>query len=190
MVEFIEKGHLYLYDDLYIIPSVTQILQKMFPDKYKNVPDDILKRKSKYGTQLHKYIEEYEKGIITTTLNYIQEASFNQYIKLKDKYNIEVLEQEQIVHYKDIYAGTFDMIAEVNGKRYLIDIKATAKLDKEYLSCQLSLYEKAYLYLHSGKKFDGLACIWLPKKDLGQFVEIERKSEKEIKDLLKKCDVI
>lgn len=71
------------------------------------------------------------------------------------------------------------MIAKVNGKKYLIDIKTTAKLDKEYLSWQLSLYEKA-----KGEQFDGLACIWLPKKELGQFVEIERKTRNEIKKIL------
>lgn len=178
MVEFLEKEHIYLVDGI-IVPSVTQILEKIFPDKYKDVPKEILKRKASYGSAMHKYIEQYEKGIITTSLNYIQGASFNQYIKLKDKYNIEVLEQEQIVHYRLIYAGTFDMIAKVNGKKYLIDIKTTAKLDKEYLSWQLSLYEKA-----KGEQFDGLACIWLPKKELGQFVEIERKTRNEIKKIL------
>ena len=178
MVEFLEKEHIYLVDGV-ITPSVTQILEKLFPDKYKGIPEDVLQRKASYGSVMHKYIEQYEKGIITIDLNYIQEASFNQYIKLKDKYNIEVLEQEQVVHYRRIYAGTFDMIAKVGKKKYLIDIKTTATLDKEYLSWQLSLYEKAY-----GKQFDGLACIWLPKKDLGQFVEIERKSRNEIKKLL------
>ena len=187
MVEFIEKGHLYLYDDLYIIPSVTQILQKMFPDKYKNVPDDILKRKSKYGTQLHKYIEEYEKGIITTTLNYIQEASFNQYIKLKGKYNIEVLEQEQIVHYKDIYAGKFDIYGKINNEIALFDIKTTAKVDMEYFKYQLNLYRFASKNKDKIKK---LYILWLPKRDLGQLIEVDVMSDKEIECLLKRCELV
>lgn len=178
-IEYVEEGHVYLYKGLYIVPSVTQILEKIFPDKYKNVPRETLMRKASYGKTMHEYIEQYEKGIITIKLNYIQEASFGQYLRLKDKYNIQVLEQEQIVHYKDVYAGTFDMIALVNGKKYLIDIKTTAKLDKEYLSWQLSLYEYAY-----GKRFDKLYAIWLPKKDIGRLVEIKRKSKKEIKKLL------
>lgn len=187
MVEFIENGHYYLYDGLYIIPSVTQILQKIFPDKYKNVPDDILKRKSAYGSIMHKYIEQYEKGFITINLNYIQEASFNQYLKLKDKYNIKVLEQEQIVHYKDIYAGTFDIYGKVDDEIALIDIKTTAKLDKEYLKYQLNLYRFASKNKNKIKK---LFALWLPKKDIGRLIEIEIMTDKEIKDLLKKCEVI
>lgn len=153
----------------------------MFPDKYKNVDINILSAKAKYGAELHKYIEEYEKGIITQKINYIQEISFKQYLKLKQKYNIEVLEQEKIVNYKDVYAGRFDMIAKVNNEMSLCDIKTTAQLDLEYLSWQLSLYELAY-----GKKFKKLYAIWLPKKDLGKLVEIKRKTKKEIRELLER----
>lgn len=186
-IEFIEDGHYYLYDRLYIIPSVTQILEKIFPDKYKNVPDDILKRKASYGSTMHKYIEQYEKGFILINLNYIQEASFKQYLKLKDKHNIKVLEQEQIVHYKDIYAGTFDIYGKVDDEIALIDIKTTAKLDKEYLKYQLNLYRFASKNKNKIKK---LFALWLPKKDIGRLIEIEIMTDKEIKDLLKKYEVI
>ena len=176
--EYIDDGHIYLVNGV-IVPSVSEILKKIFPDKYKNVPEETLTRKAAYGTIIHNYIEQYEKGIITIELNYIQEASFNQYLRLKDKYNIKVLEQEKIVNYKDIYAGRFDMIAKIENQKCLCDIKTTASLDKEYLSWQLSLYEYAY-----GKKFDKLYAIWLPKKELGKLVEIKRKSKKEINKLL------
>lgn len=187
MVEFIENGHFYLYDGLYIIPSVTQILQKIFPDKYKNVPDDILKRKASYGSTIHKYIEEYEKGIITIKLNYIQEASFGQYLRLKDKYNINVLEQEQIVHYKDIYAGKFDIYGKINNETALFDIKTTAKVDMEYFKYQLNLYRFASKNKNKIKK---LYIIWLPKRDLGQLIEVDIMSDKEIECLLKRCELV
>lgn len=181
-IEYLDEDHIYLCNGI-IVPSVSQVLHLIFPDKYKNVDKKILNAKAKYGTELHNYIEQYENGLITQKLNYIQEASFRQYLKLKDKYGIEVLEQEQIVNYKDIYAGRFDMIANIGTDYCLCDIKTTASLDKEYLSWQLSLYEYA-----SGKDFDKLYAIWLPKKDLGKLVEIERKTEEEIKELLKKVE--
>ena len=183
-IEYLDEEHIYLCNGV-IVPSVSQVLHLIFPDKYKNVDKKILNAKAKYGTQLHNYIEQYENGLITQELNYIQEASFRQYLKLKDKYGIEVLEQEQIVNYKDIYAGRFDMTANVVTDYCLCDIKTTAELDREYLSWQLSLYEYA-----SGKKFDKLYAIWLPKKDLGKLVEIERKSKEEIEKLLKKVEEI
>ena len=183
-VEYFDDVHKYLVNGV-IVPSVTEILEKIFPNKYKNVPRETLMRKATYGTIIHNYIDQYEKGLITQELNYIQEASFRQYLKLKDKYYIEVLEQEKIVNYKDIYAGRFDMIANIGTDHCLCDIKTTASLDKEYLSWQLSLYEYAY-----GKEFDKLYAIWLPKKDLGKLVEIERKSKEEIEKLLKKVEEI
>ena len=182
MLEFVEEEHLYLLDGV-IIPSVSEILHFIFKNKYANVPKSILNAKANYGTVIHKAIEQYENDQPLPNLNYIQDLNFQQYISLKHTYKIEVLEQEKMVHFKDKYAGRFDMIANIGNNTCLCDIKTTAELDKEYLSWQLSLYEYAY-----GKKFAKLYAIWLPKKDLGKLVEIKRKTKKEIKDILKKYE--
>ncbi len=197
MLEFVEEGHIYLLDGV-IIPSVSEILHFIFPNKYKNVPVEILNKKADYGTKLHSAIEIYEKNlkamseeqalettIIALELNYIQVASLKQYISLKSKNKIEVIEQEQIIHYKDDYAGRFDMIARVDKDYCLCDIKTTSELDKEYLSWQLSLYAYAYNFLNKKNHFDKLYAIWLPKKQLGELVEIKIKTKKEIEKVLK-----
>jgi len=189
MIEFLKEEHLYLVDGV-ITPSVTQILQFIFPDKYKGVPIEILQNKAEYGSILHKVIEIAEQEQMFDIdllkqkikgINYLIEASFEQYLKIKEKYQIEVLEQEQIVAYKDLYCGTFDMIANVNNKKSLIDIKTTAELDIEYLSWQLSFYELA-----KGEQFEKLYVIWLPKKSLGELKEIPRKSKKELLEVLER----
>lgn len=182
MIEFIEQQHIYLVDGV-ITPSVSQILHFIFPDKYKNVDKKILNRKAEYGTKIHESVELYENNIKTMTLeeafdvtvqvqelNYIQEASLRQYVKIKRENYITVLEQEQMIQYEKKYAGRFDMIASIKEKICLCDIKTTVELDKEYLSWQLSYYEMAM-----GKEFEKLYAIWLPKKGLGELVEIERK---------------
>lgn len=191
-ITFIEKDHIYLLNDTYVIPSVTQILSFIFPDKYKGIPEHILKSKSQYGTKIHEAIELYEINrkvmthdeaytIAIMDLDYIQEASFNQYLKLKKEHNIEIIDQEKIIHYKDIYCGRYDISGYVNEKYSLIDIKTTAELDLEYLSWQLSLYDYP-----NKKRHDKLMALWLPKRDLGKLVEIPRKSDKEIEELLKR----
>jgi hypothetical protein len=179
MIEFIEQQHIYLKDGI-ILPSVSQILHFIFPDKYKNVDKEILNKKAEYGSILHKAIENLENNEELPELNYIQEASIEQYLKLKAKYKIEVLEQEQIVSYEYDYCGRYDMVANIKGNYSLADIKTTAELDREYLSWQLSFYELA-----SGKHFEKLYVIWLPKKELGQLVEIKRKSKEELLNKLK-----
>ncbi len=196
MLEFIDEEHLYLLDGI-IIPSVSEILRFIFPDKYKNIPELILEEKAEYGTVIHKAIEMYEINLkvmgqeeafetitLVLNLNYIQIASLNQYIKLKQQYNLQVINQEEMIHYEDKYAGRFDMIAFINGSYSLCDIKTTTELDAEYLSWQLSLYAYAFDNLNIGNHFETLYAIWLPKKDLGQIVEIERKSEEQILKML------
>lgn len=179
MIDFIEKGHIYLKDGM-ITPSVSEILHFIFPDKYKNVSSEILNQKAKYGSKVHEAIEVLEKTGEIIELNTYQELSIQQYMKLKQKYDIEVLEQEQMISYDYDYCGRFDMIAKVGKDTCLCDIKTTAELDLEYLSWQLSFYEMA-----CGKTFDKLYAIWLPKKDLGQLVEVNRKPKEELINKLK-----
>lgn len=186
-IVFLEKPHIYLVNGV-ITPSVSEILHFIFPDKYKGIDKRILNKKAEYGTKIHESIEMYEANIKTMAieeafdvtvqameLNYIQEASLRQYIKLKKENNIKVLSQEIMIEYERKYAGRFDMVADINNMISLCDIKTTAELDEEYLSWQLSYYELAI-----GKTFDKLYAIWLPKKGLGVLKEIKRKSKKEL----------
>lgn len=174
MIEFIEEGHIYLKDGI-IVPSVSEILHHIFPDKYKGIPNWVMEKKAEYGTKVHYSIECLELGKELPKLNIFQELSLKEYLEIKKINKIEVLEQETIVSYEYEYAGRLDMIAMVDGKFSLIDIKTTAVLDRESLSWQLSLYELAY-----GKKFSSLYCLWLPKGKIGKLVKIERKTKKEI----------
>ena len=183
-LEFIEEGHLYLKSGV-IIPSVSEILHFIFPDKYKNVDEKILNKKAKYGSTIHEAIECIEQQKRLPKLDVTQQFSISQYKRLKEKYNIKVKAQEQMINYKNEYAGRFDMIASINGYHSLCDIKTTATLDKEYLSWQLSLYELAYRYMCHTSVFEKLYAIWLPKKKYGELVEIKRKSFKEILEVLK-----
>ena len=188
MIEFIEGSHTYLLDGV-IIPSVTQILQKKFPDKYKGVDSAILSKKASYGTLLHKCIELIEKKKIKRPIAYCkrylnidiyQEESIKQYLEIKKKYNIEVLESEKTVHYKNKYCGTLDMKGLVNGKKAIIDIKTTYELDKEYVSWQDSMYELA------DEPQDKLYVLWLPKGHLGDLYEVSRIPKNQIIDLIDK----
>ncbi len=186
MIEFIEEEHIYLCDGV-IIPSVSEILHFIFPDKYKNVDINILKKKAEYGLEVHEAIEFIEQDKMLPELDLNQQFSIKQYLRLKDKFNIKVQAQEQMINYKNIYAGRFDMIATINDVLSLCDVKTTAQLDKEYLSWQLSFYELAFMSMY-GTKFEKLYAIWLPKKRYGELVEIERKPISELLKVLKKFE--
>lgn len=187
MIEFIEEGHIYLMDGV-IIPSVSEILHFIFPNKYAGIDKEILNKKAEYGSKIHETIECIEQNKTFPELDSIQEFSISQYKRLKEKYKIEVIDQEQMINFKDKYCGRFDMIANVNGFYSLCDIKTTATLDKEYLSWQLSFYELAFISMYGVSNFDKLYAIWLPKKGYGEVVEIERKSKSELLEKLKEFE--
>lgn len=181
MLEFIENEHLYLKNGI-LVKSVTQILQLIFPDKYKNVDKRILNKKAEFGTTGHAIIEHLDisnHDILEKTISSIQnkdlEVCIREYVRLCQKFKIEPLEHEKRVSYIYLFAGTLDLIANVDGIESLCDIKFTAELDKEYLSWQLGMYALAL-----EKKFKKYYCVWLPKKKLGQLVEIVPKTKEEI----------
>lgn len=190
MIEFLEESHIYLKNGI-IVQSVTQILQKIFPDKYKGISETILKRKASFGTEGHSIIEhldvsnlEQAKEYVKTISNKDLEICIREYIRLVETFELEPLEHEKQVSYGYKYCGTLDMIANVKGIESLIDIKFTAELDKEYLSWQLGMYQLAY-----GKEFKKHYCLWLPKKKLGQLVEITPKTKEEILEKLKELEI-
>lgn len=181
MLEFLEDEHIYLIEGI-IVPSVTQILQKIFPNKYKNINSKILEKKSIFGTTGHAIIENLDisnQDIVEKTISCIQnkdlEVCIREYVRLCKKFKIAPLEHEKRVSYKYLYAGTLDLIANVDNIESLCDIKFTAELDKEYLSWQLGMYALAL-----GKEFEKYYCVWLKKGCLGKLVEIVPKTKEEI----------
>lgn len=176
MIEFIKESHTYLVDGV-ITPSVSQILAAtIFKNKYANIPEFIMKRAAHYGTNVHNAIE-LNDWIGLTDEEYI---AYDNYQNLVKTHKINVISHEQVVVYQKYYIGRYDMEAWVGDDKCLIDIKTTYKLDMEYLSWQLSMYELA-----KGIRYDKLFVIWLTKKGNSELVEIERKSESEIMGLIK-----
>lgn len=179
MIEFIESTHEYLVDGI-LVPSCTAILKKtIFKDKYKDIPPFVLEKAATFGKNVHKAIETKEWIELDDT----EYLVYENYLNLAKDKKIEPYTNEQIVHYGLSYAGTFDMEAKVNDEDALVDIKTTYNLDKEYLSWQLSMYEMA-----KGKQYDKLYAVWLPKRKGAELVEIKRKSQEEIMELIKQYE--
>lgn len=181
MIEFIKDQHLYLVDGI-LVSSVTQILQLIFPNKYKNIDKTTLNKKASFGTEGHSIIEKLDVSDMNIAKNQVLgiknkdlEVCIREYLRLVEKHKIEPLEHEKMVSYKYLFCGTLDLIANIEGTRSLCDIKFTAELDKEYLSWQLGMYALAL-----NETFEKYYCIWLPKKELGQLVEIKPKTKEEI----------
>lgn len=179
-----EKEHIYLLDGWCVLPSVTQILHFKFKDMYKDVPDEVLKKASNFGTKVHKLTEQIDNGedINIDELPIYESFCCKQHLKLNLKHNIEHIESERIVLNEELgYIGTLDKIAYVNGLKSIIDKKCTSKFNKDYVSWQNSMY----LYALGDKEIEKSYCEWLKKGDIGKLEELYIVDYEEIKKLVK-----
>ena len=180
-IEYLEDDHIYLVDGV-ITPSVTQIINKIFPNTYHNVPESSLRKASEFGTSVHKMIENYvlcNEQKLTPLLSELLDS----FIDIVGDYQIEIIDTEQIVNYGYEYAGRYDILARVRGKLAIIDIKATSQILYDHLEWQLGMYKTA-LESNTHIKIDETYCLWLPKKNAPAFVKIEHKSKDEIDRML------
>ena len=176
MLEFNEEKHEYLLDGV-ALPSVTTILSEtIFENKYEGVDEETLKKAAEKGTYIHQEIQDYvEKGEIGFT------EELGNFIEIVKSNNLTNIKSETMTTNKEI-AGTIDIIATMGEKRILADIKTTYKLDREYVSWQLSIYADIYEE-ETGEKIDELYAIWL-RDDEYKFQKVERKSKEDISNVL------
>lgn len=157
-------------------PSVTTILQYIPKNKYfeewlKDVGHnaDFIKEQAGYeGTQVHEAAEALLKGEEVEWMDNFGNAKYSfpvwkMILKFADfwkTYQPTLLLSERIV-YSDKYkfAGTVDLVVELEGEKWLLDIKTSKNLHKSH-SLQLASYAKA-LEEVSGIKVDRTGILWL-----------------------------
>ena len=136
-LEFIESTHTYLYNGV-IIPSVTQIMRVSSEEYYSNISESRLRIAADRGTRVHQAIHEFEVvGVRTNDPEVI--PYLTEYIIAKARYKFKPIWQEFLLT-NGQYAGTLDMLAELNGQQVVVDLKATSKFNKELAEIQLAGY--------------------------------------------------
>lgn len=142
ILEFDEDGHIYLVNGV-VVPSVSQLLNFKFKNKYDGISENVLKRAADKGIELHEAIEMYCRFGLEKDLVELRNFKF-----LQKQYNFEVVENEVpiIIYYrkKPVAAGRLDLVLKEGKDLILADIKRTSVLDKEYLGYQLNLYKIGY----------------------------------------------
>lgn len=140
-IEFIHDTHTYIVDGI-VTPCVSNILAYKFKD-YSNIPQDILKRASDRGTELHKAIEDYEREGKQSDLQEVK-----NYLFLKKHYGFENVDNELPVIYEEdgrvLYTGTLDQLILLDGKLGINDFKRVSAPNKNKIAYQLNFYKMAY----------------------------------------------
>jgi hypothetical protein len=119
-----------------------------------------------FGTMVHEWIESYIKGFnpeppVNPQMQ-IAIASFLNWVKNN---NVTFISSERPVYSKKYnYAGTCDFICEMNGKRYVGDIKTSNGIYNEYLM-QVAAYRFALQEEDPNTVYDGMLIIRVPKDE-------------------------
>jgi hypothetical protein len=175
-VVFNEEEHTYTLGGKQLHGITGMLCSQLFADKYKDIPEYILKRAAERGTEIHKDCEFTDATGLEP-----QTTEGKNYLELRKDFN--VIANEYTVSDNEYFASNIDCVWEKDGEVILADIKTTAHLDKEYLSWQLSIYAYLFELQNPELKVSGLYGVWL-KDDNKQLVTINRRPTEEIIKLM------
>lgn len=179
-VIFDSIAHTYTTPDGILLQGITGMIERqLFPDKYSGVPEFVMKKAAERGSIIHSICEIVDNLGITD-----ESEEATNYQKLKDQYRLRHETSEYLVSDNKHFASCIDKVyRESDNKFSLGDIKTTYKLDKEYVSWQLSVYAYMFERQNPGCKVVRLFAIWLRGR-IAELVEVERIPDKTIIGLL------
>ncbi|MEK7146795.1 MAG: hypothetical protein AAB772_00905 [Patescibacteria group bacterium] len=142
----------YVIDDVWY-PRVTKIVGiKAKPALYRfyaeaasfSAADSIAKKSASEGTQIHEVVEKILVGEFPVIEPNIAPAiaAFKEFIAKKNIQADPALIEKRIVHYDQRYAGTIDVVALIDGKLGILDIKTSQAIYRDY-NLQISAYMEA-----------------------------------------------
>ena len=181
-VVFNEENHTYFLGDMQLQGITGMIGRQLFPDKYKDIPDFVLKKAALKGSHIHEQCQ-----FADTTGFEPESIEAENYLRERMDAGYNALANEYTVSDNEHFATKVDCVWEKNGEIALVDIKTTCNLDREYLSWQLSTNAVFFEMQNPLLRVKRLFGIWL-RGNKSELVPIERKTDKEIWRLLE-CDI-
>jgi hypothetical protein len=157
-------------------PSVTYVLGyypkgKHFENWLKQVgfsSDYIVKKAAEEGTQVHELSEAYLNGEELKFLDDRGRPQYNpdvwqmflRFVEFWEEFNPTLIETEVHLFSDELkVAGTCDLIIELNGERWLLDLKTSNQIQSTY-ELQTAVYGQCYEECF-GKKIDRYGILWL-----------------------------
>lgn len=184
MITFDKKNHFYFNHDGLIIPSVTQILEKVFGTGLEGAPLKFIERAAAKGSAIHEELSRY----LTESLT-LDNALFEEtiaFIKWATKNTEDIFfgESEKMLYLDSDtpFAGTCDWVHKTS----LYDFKTSKTADKKQRKMwqyQLSFYFYALKKL--GYKLDKMSVLHIVGNKCKEIV-LEYIGDKEVENILKK----
>jgi hypothetical protein len=157
-------------------PSITTILQcyprgPHFENWLKQVgfaSNHIVKKAAEEGTQVHEMCEQYLEGEELNFLSPTGQPLYNptvwqmfiRFVDFWETHKPTLIETEvHLFSDKLKVAGTCDLVIELNGERWILDLKTSNHLHTTY-DLQTAVYAQCYMECFE-KKIDRCGVLWL-----------------------------
>jgi hypothetical protein len=173
-VEFDELAHTYTLDGKQLSGITGIIKDYLFPDMYKGVHERTLEAAAERGSSVHSQVQMIINGFPPARTDRSVEAFFDK------MQGTEFIASEYLVSDLHHFASSIDII---DSRLNLYDIKTTDKLNREYLSWQLSIY--AYLFELQNPTLKAGALYGCHLRDgKANLIQVERINSEIIADFL------
>lgn len=142
-LEFEERKHTYLLNGIEI-PSVTTLMEPLSSKVYGPVDPVVLANAASKGTAVHNAIENYLEFEVTD-ISDEHKGYFDAFLAWLDACRPVIVGTEARVYHKQLrYAGTSDLICEINGQNVLVDYKTSYQVNMMLYMVQLEGYARAW----------------------------------------------
>lgn len=171
-VVFDKATHTYVLEDR-LLKGVTPIVKWMYPDTYKDIPQEVLNKAAEHGSLIHSKCELYDAVGIDDT----ECPQLTDYIALKERYGLQCLCSEYLVSDNEYIASSIDKVYKTDKEDVfdLADIKTTSAVHIKNVTLQLSIYAWLFEKNNPDLKVGRLQVVWLPKAQYGKADVIEVK---------------
>lgn len=179
-VRYDSESHRYYLGDKELQGITGMIRRQLFPDEYKDVPDEVLMKAADRGHRIHALCEFVDEFNVDSS----NEELVQDYIDLKKANKLTTMASEYVVSDNEHFASPIDKVFITEDDTFILaDIKTTYSLNEEYVRWQLSIYAYFFEILNPNTKVDKLLVIWL-KSGKSAIKEVSRISVDIVKELL------
>lgn len=178
-VIFHEREHIYELDGVVLKGITSTLVNRAYPDTYKDIPEDVLEKASEKGKIMHQLIELWDDAGIESELPELQ--SYKQVIQDN---HLDVLATEYIVSDEQHYATAVDKVMlDEAGQVILVDLKHTYTIHYENVALQLSICKRFFERQNPDVKVADIYVLWL-RGDKAKFERLNAVSDEFIDKLI------
>lgn len=178
-VIFDPEAHTYHTPEGVRLQGITGMIRRqLFPDEYRDVPQDVLDRAAERGKAVHTLCQLVDDLGITP-----DNPEAAAYIALKERLGLAYITSEYIVSDNTHFASPIDKVYADGDSFVLADIKTTYRLNEWYVRWQLSVYAYLFELQNPGAVISLLLALWI-RDGRAMDYEMERIPSEVIQDLL------